>query len=42
MAADRAGLRGYTVPAVETRLIGKMPDLMARETAAFWAYWVRP
>ncbi|MCR9142349.1 MAG: YdcF family protein [bacterium] len=38
----RAGLEVYTVPAAKSRLILKLPVLMAREVAAFWYYYLRP
>ncbi|MEQ9364386.1 MAG: YdcF family protein [Leptospirales bacterium] len=38
----RAGLDVYTVPAAKSRLILKLPVLMAREIAAFWFYYLRP
>jgi len=41
MTYGRVGRRVFTVPAVETRRIGKMPVLMGREVAAWWVYWVR-
>lgn len=36
-----AGLDVWTVPATETAPLRRMPYFMAREVAAYWAYWVR-
>ena len=40
MAFRREGVPVWTVPAEETRALRSKPYLMAREVAAFWAYWV--
>jgi len=40
MAFRREGLEVCTVPAVQTRPLTRMPYLMAREVAAYWAYWL--
>ncbi|MEN8150226.1 MAG: YdcF family protein, partial [Planctomycetota bacterium] len=40
MAFRRVGLTAWTVPAVETRPLRSKPYLMAREVAAYWAYWI--
>ena len=38
----RAGFEVYTVPARESYFLRQMPYLMARETAAWWAYYLLP
>ncbi len=40
-AYQQAGLTVYTVPARPKYVLTKMPVFMAREVAAFWAYYVR-
>jgi uncharacterized SAM-binding protein YcdF (DUF218 family) len=40
-AFDREGFRVYTVPAEESRRLLKLPWYVAREAAAWWAYWWR-
>jgi vancomycin permeability regulator SanA len=40
LAYQEAGIEVYTVPARETYTLTKMPLLMAREVAAWWAYWI--
>jgi uncharacterized SAM-binding protein YcdF (DUF218 family) len=42
LAYQRAGWDVYTVPAKEPRFFWKMPYFVARETAAVWAYYLRP
>jgi len=40
MALRREGLRAWTVPARESEPLRRLPWLVAREVAAFWAYWI--
>ena len=42
MAYRRADAEVYTVPADEQYVLTKTPYLLAREIAAFWAYYLRP
>jgi vancomycin permeability regulator SanA len=42
LAYQREGWEVYTVPAKESYLLRQMPYNMAREVAAFWAYYLRP
>ncbi|MFH1531657.1 MAG: YdcF family protein [Pseudomonadota bacterium] len=42
MAVGRRGLRVYTVPAEEPRILAKLPYFMLREVAALWVYYLRP
>jgi hypothetical protein len=42
MAYQRQGVEVYTVPAKESYLLRQMPFLVARETAAWWVYYIRP
>ncbi len=42
MAYRRADAEVYTVPADEQYVLTQMPYLLAREIAAFWAYYLRP
>lgn len=42
MAVGRRGLRVFTVPAEEPRVLRKLPYFMLREVAALWIYYVRP
>ncbi len=42
MAYQRAGLEVFTVPAKETRPLNAMGYFIAREAAAWWAYYLRP
>jgi vancomycin permeability regulator SanA len=42
LALEQAGLRGFTVPARESRTLVKLPYFMAREVVAFWSYYVAP
>jgi uncharacterized SAM-binding protein YcdF (DUF218 family) len=39
LAFERAGIRVYTVPARQGRLLNQIPYDMAREIAAFWKYY---
>ena len=39
LACARAGVEARTVPASEARFLGQLPFNMAREVAAFWAYY---
>jgi uncharacterized SAM-binding protein YcdF (DUF218 family) len=39
MEFDRAGVDAFTVPAEESRILGKMPWFVAREVAAWWVAW---
>jgi uncharacterized SAM-binding protein YcdF (DUF218 family) len=41
LAYERAGVDVCTVPAPQGRLLLKMPYNMAREVAAFWAYYLK-
>jgi vancomycin permeability regulator SanA len=41
LAYQRAGIDVYTVPAPQGRMLGKLPFYMAREAAAFWAYYLK-
>jgi len=41
MAYLRGGVKVYTVPAKEERILFKLPYYMAREIAAIWWYYVR-
>lgn len=41
LAYQRAGYDVLTVPAHEQYFLTQMPYLVAREVAAFWAYWLR-
>ncbi len=41
LAYQRSGWDVFTVPADETRRLSQMPFLIAREVAAFWAYYLR-
>ena len=40
-AFDAEGFRAFTVPAEQTRRLLRLPYYVARETAAWWVYWVR-
>ena len=40
LAYQQSGIDVYTVPARESYTLTKMPLLMAREVAAWWAYWI--
>jgi len=40
LIVERQGLRAYTVPARESQVIAKMPYFVAREAAAWWAYFL--
>ena len=40
-AFDRVGFTAFTVPADETRTLLGLPYYVARETAAWWVYWLR-
>jgi uncharacterized SAM-binding protein YcdF (DUF218 family) len=42
LTLDRAGIRGFTVPAAKSRLILKLPVLMLREAPALIYYYLRP
>jgi uncharacterized SAM-binding protein YcdF (DUF218 family) len=42
MAVGRRGLRVYTVPAEEPRILRKLPYFLLREVAALWIYYLRP
>jgi len=42
MAVGRRGLRVYTVPAEEPRVLRKLPYFMLREVAGLWIYYLRP
>ncbi|MEQ8763089.1 MAG: YdcF family protein [Planctomycetota bacterium] len=42
LAAQRAGLTVYTVPAQETRPLLKTPWFIAREVGGWWYYYLRP
>jgi|SRR6266850_53320 len=42
MAYQRQGLEVYTVPAKESYFLRQTPYSVAREVAAFWAYYLRP
>jgi len=42
MAYQRAGWDVYTVPARETYFLREIPYMVAREVAAFWAYYLQP
>ncbi len=42
LTLDRAGIRGFTVPAARSRLIVKLPLLMLREAPALVYYYLRP
>lgn len=42
LTLDRAGIRGFTVPAAKSRLIVKLPLLMLREAPALIYYYLRP
>ncbi|MBM4372150.1 MAG: YdcF family protein [Deltaproteobacteria bacterium] len=42
MAVSRRGLRVFTVPAQETRVLAKLPYFLLREVAALWAYYLGP
>jgi vancomycin permeability regulator SanA len=42
MAYQRQGMEVYTVPAKETYFLRQTPYSVAREVAAFWAYYLRP
>lgn len=41
LAYQRAGFEVCTVPAHQAHLLGQMPFNMAREVAAFWAYYLK-
>lgn len=41
MEFQRAGRVAFTVPALETRPLRRLPWFMAREVVACWAYWSR-
>lgn len=41
LAADRAGLALYTIPAPQERPLQGLPWFMAREVAACWVYYIR-
>lgn len=41
LAYQRTGWDVYTVPAQESRRLVQLPFMMAREVAAFWAYYLR-
>jgi hypothetical protein len=41
LSYQRAGFEVYTVPARQKYLLSQMPYNMAREVAAFWAYYVK-
>ena len=41
MAYQREGCEVFTVPAKEAYILSQTPYLVARETAAFWVYWLR-
>ena len=42
LAYQRAGREVYTVPARESYILRQLPFNMAREVAAYWAYYLRP
>ena len=42
LAYQRAGWEVYTVPAHESYILRQLPFNMAREVAAYWAYYLRP
>ncbi len=42
MAYQRSGLEVYTIPARESYVLRQTPYLLARETAAWWVYYLRP
>lgn len=39
LSYQKLGLKVYTVPARESRLLSQLPRFMAREIAALWYYW---
>lgn len=41
MAFQRANRTAYTVPAIESYPLTRLPWFMGREVAAFWVYWLR-
>jgi uncharacterized SAM-binding protein YcdF (DUF218 family) len=41
LSLQREGITTYTVPAEERYTLTKMPLLIAREVAAWWAYYLR-
>ncbi len=42
LAATRAGLEVFTVPARESYVLRQMPSFVAREVVALWVYYLRP